>query len=159
MGGTALFKRLTRIGSGRPSVRNFSKFRVCLLIISTETQWAAWKELGVPIQKEGAAGDSFGAFWVPNNVDQSYRRSYARNAFYDPASNRSNLKLLTGYRVNEVLFTNDLHASGCHNAGAGHSERRLDHYSESCSRGHPLRGMVAYAPDFTTEWIGPEIPP
>ena len=83
-----------------------------MLIISTETQWAAWKELGVPIQKEGAAGDSFGAFWVPNNVDQSYRRSYARNAFYDPASNRSNLKLLTGYRVNEVLFTNDKRAYG-----------------------------------------------
>ncbi|KJA24205.1 GMC oxidoreductase [Hypholoma sublateritium FD-334 SS-4] len=77
-----------------------------------KSQWAAWKELGVPIQKEGAAGDAFGAFWVPNNVDQTYRRSYARNAFFDPASSRPNLKLLTGYRVNEVLFSDNKRANG-----------------------------------------------
>ncbi|KAJ3502154.1 hypothetical protein NLJ89_g9017 [Agrocybe chaxingu] len=67
-------------------------------------QWKAWAEVGMPINIEGAAGDAFGAYWVPSNVDQQYRRSYARNGYWDPAANRANLKLLTGYRVNEVLF-------------------------------------------------------
>ncbi|PPQ81761.1 hypothetical protein CVT24_005119 [Panaeolus cyanescens] len=67
-------------------------------------QWKAWTELGVPIQLEGAAGDAHGAFWVPSNVDQQFRRSYARNAYFDPVSTRPNLQLLTEFRVNEVLF-------------------------------------------------------
>ncbi|KAH9481915.1 Dehydrogenase xptC [Psilocybe cubensis] len=70
-----------------------------------KAQWAAWTDLGVPINAEGAGGDAFGAYWVPSNTDQNYRRSYARNAYFDPAKNRPNLKLLIGYRVNEVLFT------------------------------------------------------
>lgn len=70
-----------------------------------ETQWAAWTDVGVPINAEGAAGNAFGAYWVPSNTDQNYRRSYARNAYFDPAKDRSNLKFLVGYRVNEVLFT------------------------------------------------------
>ncbi|PPR03106.1 hypothetical protein CVT24_012411 [Panaeolus cyanescens] len=71
---------------------------------SIKVQWKAWAEVGVPIQVEGAAGDAHGAYWVPSNVDQQYRRSYARSGYFDPVQTRSNLKLLTGYRVNEVLF-------------------------------------------------------
>ncbi|PPQ85363.1 hypothetical protein CVT24_005434, partial [Panaeolus cyanescens] len=67
-------------------------------------QWKAWNEVGLTSQVEGAAGDAHGAYWVPSNVDQQYRRSYARNGYFDPIRTRSNLKLLTGYRVNEVLF-------------------------------------------------------
>ncbi|PPQ83997.1 hypothetical protein CVT25_000543 [Psilocybe cyanescens] len=75
-----------------------------------KTQWSAWTDVGVPINAEGAAGNAFGAYWVPSNTDQNYRRSYARNAYFDPAKNRSNLKLLVGYRVNEVLFTSNKRA-------------------------------------------------
>lgn len=75
-----------------------------------ELQWKAWAELGVPIQKEGAAGDAYGAFWVPTNNDQTYRRSYARSGYYDPVASRENLKIITGYRVNEVLFSAKKHA-------------------------------------------------
>lgn len=39
-------------------------------------------------------------------------RSYARNRYYDPASSRTNLRLLTGWRVNEVQFNDAKHATG-----------------------------------------------
>ncbi|KAH9482008.1 Dehydrogenase xptC [Psilocybe cubensis] len=70
-----------------------------------KSQWKAWTDLGVPINEEGAAGDAFGAYWVPSNVDQTYRRSYARSGYFEPVKNRRNLHLLIGHRVNEVLFT------------------------------------------------------
>ncbi|KFY14043.1 hypothetical protein V492_02884 [Pseudogymnoascus sp. VKM F-4246] len=73
-------------------------------------QWKAWAELGVPIQKEAAAGDAYGAFWVPTNNDQTYRRSYARSGYYDPVASRENLKIITGYRANEVVFSAKKHA-------------------------------------------------
>jgi len=73
-------------------------------------QWKAWAEVGVTVQREGAAGNANGAFWVPSNVDQEYRRSYARNGYYQPASARSNLNLLIGHRVNEVQFNSNKRA-------------------------------------------------
>ncbi|KAF9032619.1 hypothetical protein BJ165DRAFT_1568401 [Panaeolus papilionaceus] len=79
---------------------------------SIKVQWKAWTEVGVPIQVEGAAGDAHGAYWVPSNVDQQYRRSYARSGYFDPVRTRSNLKLLTGYRVNEILFNSKKRAEG-----------------------------------------------
>ncbi|OAF61097.1 hypothetical protein VC83_02554 [Pseudogymnoascus destructans] len=68
-----------------------------------EVQWKAWAELGVLIQKEAAAGDAYGAFWT-------YRRSYARSGYYDPVASRKNLKIITRYRANEVLFSAKKHA-------------------------------------------------
>ncbi len=68
-------------------------------------QFQAWNEVGVPTQFEGAAGKSYNAFWVPSNADADVRRSYARNQYLDPAKARTNLELLTSYRVNEVLFS------------------------------------------------------
>ncbi|RFU33699.1 hypothetical protein B7463_g2617, partial [Scytalidium lignicola] len=69
-----------------------------------KVQWQAWTEVGVSINAEGAAGDSYNAYWVPSNVDQQYRRSYSRSGYFDPVMDRQNLQLLTGYRVNEVQF-------------------------------------------------------
>ena len=70
-----------------------------------EIQFKAWGEVGVPTQYEAALGKSYNAFWVPSNVDNNVRRSYARNQYFDPAKSRPNLDLLTFYRVNEVQFS------------------------------------------------------
>lgn len=60
---------------------------------------------------EHADGHAYGALWVPSNVDPvRITRSYARNGYFDPARNRPNLKLLVGYRVNEVQFNSDKRA-------------------------------------------------
>ncbi|KAF8868898.1 hypothetical protein CPB85DRAFT_1447580 [Mucidula mucida] len=72
---------------------------------TSKIQFQAWNEVGVPTQFEGAAGKSYNAFWVPSNVDADVRRSYARNQYLDPAKARTNLELVTSYRVNEVLFS------------------------------------------------------
>ncbi|KAF8903214.1 hypothetical protein CPB85DRAFT_1438450 [Mucidula mucida] len=72
---------------------------------TSRIQFQAWNEVGVPTQFEGAAGKSYNAFWVPSNADADVRRSYARNQYLDPAKARTNLELLTSYRVNEVLFS------------------------------------------------------
>ncbi|KIJ31540.1 GMC oxidoreductase [Sphaerobolus stellatus SS14] len=64
-------------------------------------QFKVWSEVGVPINYESAAGNTYGAYWVPSNVDQQYHRSYARNAYFDLIASCQNLKVLTGYRVNE----------------------------------------------------------
>lgn len=39
-------------------------------------------------------------------------RSYAVSGYYGPAARRDNLHLLTGHRVNEVVFDEKLRASG-----------------------------------------------
>lgn len=98
----------TGCGQLRVSVSRFCSSGY--LLTFTEIQWKAWAELGVPIQKEGAGGDAFGAFWVPTNNDQTYRRSYARSGYYDPIVGRKNLKLITGYRANEIVFSRHKHA-------------------------------------------------
>ncbi|OCL01976.1 GMC oxidoreductase [Glonium stellatum] len=77
-----------------------------------ESFWQAWKELGVPIQKEGANGIAYGAFWVPNSLDPvNETRSYARTAHYDPYKDRANYHLLTGYMVSKVIFDDQLNAN------------------------------------------------
>ena len=68
--------------------------------------------MGLPIQKEGAGGKAFGAFWVPTANNQTYQRSYSVNGYYDPASSRRNLKLIVRHRVNEVVFDRQKRATG-----------------------------------------------
>jgi choline dehydrogenase-like flavoprotein len=64
----------------------------------------AWNEIGLAQPQEGAGGDA-GALWITSAIDpKKITRSYARNKYWDPAASRPNLKLLTGYRVNEVIF-------------------------------------------------------
>ncbi|KAJ3509775.1 hypothetical protein NLJ89_g5038 [Agrocybe chaxingu] len=75
-----------------------------------KVQWNAWKDLGIQINYEGAAGDAYGAYWTPSATDTQYRRSYARTRYFEPVSTRQNLKLLVGHRVNEVLFNADKRA-------------------------------------------------
>lgn len=59
----------------------------------------------MPKQVEGSDGHAYNAFWVPSNVEPTrITRSYARNGYFDPVASRPNLKLLVGYRVNEVKF-------------------------------------------------------
>jgi choline dehydrogenase-like flavoprotein len=77
----------------------------------TGIQWDAWLELGVEPAIEHAAGQAYGVFWIPTLQDPATQtRSYARTGYFDPVADRTNLHLLTGYRVNRVLFSEDNHA-------------------------------------------------
>lgn len=67
--------------------------------------WAAYKAQGVPLPKEHASGNAVGAYWIPTALRPlTQTRSDARNGYYDPVKGRSNLALVTGKTVNEVLF-------------------------------------------------------
>ncbi|KAI4709400.1 hypothetical protein J4E89_006149 [Alternaria sp. Ai002NY15] len=71
----------------------------------TKTIWAAYKQSGVPLPREHAAGRAVGAFWIPTALrPKTQTRSHAKNEYYDPVKTRSNLVLVTGKTVNEVLF-------------------------------------------------------
>jgi choline dehydrogenase-like flavoprotein len=66
----------------------------------------AWKAENVSMPKEGFS-DAIGVYWTPNSVDnKTATRSHARSAYYDPASKRVNLKLLTGTKVTSILLEN-----------------------------------------------------
>ncbi|KAJ4345054.1 hypothetical protein N0V95_005963 [Ascochyta clinopodiicola] len=68
--------------------------------------WASWKAAGVPLPQEHALGGATGAYWTPSSLQPTTQtRSHARNAYYDPVKSRSNLVLLTGNTVNEIIFT------------------------------------------------------
>jgi len=71
----------------------------------TKTIWAAYKQSGVPLPREHASGRAVGAFWIPTALrPKNQTRSHAKNEYYDPVKTRSNLVLVTGKTVNEVLF-------------------------------------------------------
>ena len=56
-------------------------------------------------------GDAYGVIWYPTALDNSTAtRSYAVNGYWEPAAERPNLHLLTGDRVNRVLFDEDRRA-------------------------------------------------
>lgn len=72
-----------------------------------------FNELGVPFQQEHAAGNATGVFWSPSSLDPKTRtRSSSLTAYYDNASYRRNLKLLTEHKVTQILFSSDLTATG-----------------------------------------------
>jgi choline dehydrogenase-like flavoprotein len=76
-------------------------------------QYKAVVEAGCTPQLDGADGNAHGVFWYTSAVDNiTITRSYARNQYYDPVASRSNLELLTGWRVNEVVFDDKKHATG-----------------------------------------------
>lgn len=71
--------------------------------------WASWKAAGVPLPKEHALGNAVGAYWIPTSLRaDTQTRSHAKNAYYDPVKSRSNLVLITGKTVNEILFSQGL---------------------------------------------------
>ncbi|KAH7099917.1 alcohol oxidase [Auriculariales sp. MPI-PUGE-AT-0066] len=78
----------------------------------TKIQYKAMLEAGVKPNKEQGLG-AYGVVWFPSALDPvNVTRSYAVNRYYDPASSRSNLHLLTYSRVNEIIFNKRKHATG-----------------------------------------------
>lgn len=78
-----------------------------------KVQMAGWSELGIERSTEGAGGDAVGMFWVPRAQDpKNQTRSYAVTGHLDPALARENFDLLPGYRVNQILLSNDNRAEG-----------------------------------------------
>ncbi|OAA54268.1 Glucose-methanol-choline oxidoreductase [Niveomyces insectorum RCEF 264] len=75
-------------------------------------QYQGLVEMGAVPQLDGADGHGYGAYWFTSAVDNTTEtRSYARTGYYDPVRNRTNLRLLTGWRVNTILF-NGTRATG-----------------------------------------------
>ncbi|KAG9235542.1 choline dehydrogenase-like protein [Amylocarpus encephaloides] len=66
--------------------------------------FASYRAEDIPMPREGFS-DPIGAYWIPSDINtKNWTRCSAREAYYDPASIRSNFKLLTGTRVNKILF-------------------------------------------------------
>jgi choline dehydrogenase-like flavoprotein len=75
--------------------------------------FTAFQQQGIPFIKEHALGNAVGVFWTPASEDPVKKtRSSSLNAYYDPVSSRSNLKMLAQYQVTQVLFDNSLTAQG-----------------------------------------------
>jgi choline dehydrogenase-like flavoprotein len=70
-------------------------------------------EMGAPASIDSCGGDAYGVIWYPTALDNATAtRSYAVNQYWDPNKERHNLHLLTGWRVDEVLFDDDKKATG-----------------------------------------------
>lgn len=77
-----------------------------------KNQIQGMKELGIQPQKEGAL-NAHGLFWFPGALSAAtVTRSYAVSGYYRPVASRANLHLLTGHRVNEVVFDRNKRATG-----------------------------------------------
>lgn len=75
----------------------------------TNTIWASFRAEGIPLPREHASGTATGAYWIPTALrPKTQTRSHARNSYYDPVQDRSNLVLVTGKTVNEILFNQGL---------------------------------------------------
>ncbi|RDW93507.1 GMC family oxidoreductase [Aspergillus mulundensis] len=71
---------------------------------STKHFISAVTDLEVRIPLDGASGDALGGFFVSHNQDPvTATRSDARRAYWDPASGRPNLQLVTGRKVTKLL--------------------------------------------------------
>ncbi|PGH08327.1 hypothetical protein AJ79_06014 [Helicocarpus griseus UAMH5409] len=78
----------------------------------TKIQWDAMVEAGAVPQQEGSL-NAYGVFWIPAAIDPStVTRSYAVSGYYDPIKDRTNLEIVTGTRVNEVLLDENKRANG-----------------------------------------------
>ncbi|OCL01860.1 GMC oxidoreductase [Glonium stellatum] len=69
--------------------------------------WDAWKrENGVTLRKDVAAGSGPGVYWTVSTIDaRDQTRATSRKEYYDPVYlERSNLHLVTGQIVSEILF-------------------------------------------------------
>ncbi|KAH8179104.1 GMC oxidoreductase domain-containing protein [Sarocladium implicatum] len=70
-------------------------------------------EAGAEPQVDGQDGHAYGVFWYPTALDNTTaQRSYAVNGYYEPASGRENLHVLTGYRVDNLEFDEDKKVTG-----------------------------------------------
>ncbi|EER37452.1 choline dehydrogenase [Histoplasma capsulatum H143] len=65
----------------------------------------AFTELGVAHLREHAMGNAVGQFWAPATIDaKTMTRSSSLTAYYDKASWRPNLKMLTEHKVTQLAF-------------------------------------------------------
>ncbi|OAL46690.1 alcohol oxidase [Pyrenochaeta sp. DS3sAY3a] len=65
----------------------------------------AFKGAGSHMPLDGNNGEAYGASWFPNTMNpKTGERSHARNSYYDPVSQRSNLKILTETEATELIF-------------------------------------------------------
>ncbi|KZV84927.1 alcohol oxidase [Exidia glandulosa HHB12029] len=79
---------------------------------AVKVQYQGMIEAGVQPQKEGAL-NAYALFWFPGALTKKeVKRSYAVSGYYRPVADRKNLHLLTGYRVNEILFNRFKRATG-----------------------------------------------
>ncbi|KAJ7720548.1 alcohol oxidase [Mycena metata] len=87
-------------GTTGPLHDSFSRF-----ICDAQKPWlTALETLGVHKIEDSLAGEDIGAFMAPSTIDDvSVTRSYAAPAYYVPVSNRSNLVVLTGAEVTQVV--------------------------------------------------------
>ncbi|PGH00984.1 hypothetical protein AJ79_08048 [Helicocarpus griseus UAMH5409] len=68
----------------------------------------AFTEMGIPFIEEHAEGNAIGQFWSPATIDdKTMTRSSSLTAYYDIASWRRNLKMLTEHQVIELTFEGD----------------------------------------------------
>ncbi|UPX10552.1 uncharacterized protein EKO05_0001204 [Ascochyta rabiei] len=71
---------------------------------TTKNLVEATKSLNIPITKDQAGGNAIGGYFCPHNMDPTeYERSSAEEAYYDSATKRQNLHLITGQQATRVL--------------------------------------------------------
>lgn len=75
--------------------------------------------LGVDRIRDGYGGDNLGVYMALSSINKdNWERSFSRNEYLDPFSNRDNLHVLTGHTVTQVLFDrsdrNNVQATGVH---------------------------------------------
>jgi choline dehydrogenase-like flavoprotein len=92
-------------GSNGPIQASFPNFEYP----DTKTVWESFRSADLPLPREHASGNAVGAFWIPTALrPDTQTRSDAKNGYYDPIKSRSNLVLVTGRKVNEILFSQSL---------------------------------------------------
>lgn len=65
---------------------------------------SALTESGIHIPNDGASGDALGGFFSPHNQDPATAtRCDARRAYWDPASTRPGLHLITGHMATRLV--------------------------------------------------------
>lgn len=75
--------------------------------IITENIVDATKELGLTVPEDQAAGSPIGGYFCPHNIDPTtVTRSSAREAYYNPIQNRTNLNIITGQSVTKLIVEN-----------------------------------------------------
>ncbi|PVH71499.1 GMC oxidoreductase [Cadophora sp. DSE1049] len=82
---------------------------------TTRNMVEAIREVNIPIAVDQANGGAIGGYWCPHNQDPiTVTRSSAQEAYWDTASARPNLHLITGNRVTRLLTlgTDDVSVSG-----------------------------------------------
>ncbi|KAG4411102.1 hypothetical protein IFR04_015759 [Cadophora malorum] len=82
---------------------------------TTRNMVDAVQELNIPVALDQANGGAIGGYWCPHNQDPvTVTRSSAQEAYWDTASTRPNLHLITGTRVTKLLTqgTEDVSITG-----------------------------------------------